>query len=211
METIIVICLLIVIILLLHDKVVIKKKVEQKLPLEKIKSKLPDIMGQPKPIKSHFAPKRANESQIAKPEVNPANLDIEYDANESTGIQVPQEELDKVFSNTPNFKEEEEEWSEQELPNIDDSFAEGVSFDELSSIKTLLQKDKLEPSEANRAVVLVQKLQGTELFSLLESSLDGASQKMAMLFDRSLSTETASGSSTLRNNNLEDFDIGDFV
>jgi hypothetical protein len=52
---------------------------------------------------------------------------------------------------------------------------------------------------------------GTELFSLLENSIESASHKIVELLDGSLSSETDAGSSTLRKNDFEDFDIGEFV
>lgn len=210
METIIVICLLIVIALLLQDKITIKKRSEQKPVQEKINPNLPDIMGQPKPVRSLSLPNAANESQIEDQEINPDNLDIEYDENENVGIQIPQEELGEVFSNMPDLEEEEEEWNRYGISGGDDSLAQGVTYDELSSVGVLLQKEKLEQAQKETAIVIVQKIQGTELFSLLENSIEGASRKIAMLLDSSLS-EPDSGSSTLRKNDLGDFDIGEFV
>jgi len=61
------------------------------------------------------------------------------------------------------------------------------------------------------AVAIVQRLQGTELFSLLENSIEGASRKIAELLDSTLSSEAETGSSTLRKSDLGDFDIGEFV
>jgi hypothetical protein len=75
----------------------------------------------------------------------------------------------------------------------------------------LLQKEKLEPSQKETAVAIVQKIQGTELFTLLENSMESASRKIAELLDSSLSTETDASSSFLRKNDLENFDIGEFV
>lgn len=80
-----------------------------------------------------------------------------------------------------------------------------------SSVGILLQKDNLESSQKETAVAIVQKIQGTELFSLPENSMEGASRKIAELLDSSLSTETHAGSSILRRNDLEGFDIGAFV
>ncbi len=211
MENVIVICLLIVIVLLLQDKIVIKKRSEQQQPKqEKVNPNLPDIMGQPKPVRSLSIPNNATESQIEETEINPYNLDIEYDKNENVGIQIPQEELDEVFSNMPDFEEEEEEWNRYGISAGDDSLAQGVTYDELSSVGVLLQKEKLEQAQKETAIVIVQKIQGTELFSLLENSIEGASRKIAMLLDSSLS-EPDSGSSILRKNDLGDFDIGEFV
>lgn len=211
METVIVICLLIVIALLLQDKIVIKWKSEKKPAPEKVNPNLPDIMGQPKPVRSQSVPNNANESQMAEPEMNPANLDIEYDENENVGIQIPQGELDKVFSNVPDLAEEEEELNRYRASGSDDGFAQGVTFQELNNVGVLLQKEKLEPAQKETAIDIVQRLQGTELFSLLESSMEGASRKIAELLDSTLTTEPEDSSPNLRKSDLSDFDIGDFV
>lgn len=178
---------------------------------EKVNPHRPDIMGQPKPVKSLSVPNTASERQIEEPEINPDNLDIEYDENENVGIQIPQEELDEVFRNIPDFEDEEEEWNRYEISGGDNGFAQGVTFEELSSVGILLQKEKLEASQKETAVAIVQKIQGTELFSLLENSMEGASQKIAELLDSTLSSETSNGSSTLRKSDLGEFDIGEFV
>ncbi|ATL48956.1 conjugal transfer protein TraD [Chitinophaga caeni] len=209
MEIVIVICLLIVIILLLQDKIVIQKRSQQKPTQGKVNPNLPDIMGQPKPVRSLSLPNTANESQLAEPEINPDNLDIEYDENVS--IQIPQEELDEVFSNMPDLEEEEEEWNRYGISGGDNGFAQGVTYDELSSVGALLQKENLEQAQKETAVAIVQKLQGTELFSLLENSIEGASRKIAELLDSTLSSGSDDSSSTLRKSDLSDFDIGEFV
>lgn len=211
MEIVIVICLLIVIALLVQDKIVIKKSSERKPIQEKSNTKLPDIMGQPRPKRSLSVPNNATESQVEELELNPDNFDIEYDENENVGIQIPQEELDEVFSNMPDFGEEEEEWNRYELSDGDNGFAQGVTFEELNFVGILLQKEKLEQSQKETAIAIVQKIQGTELFSLLENSMEGASRKIAELLDSTLSSETEAGSSTLRKNDLGDFDIREFV
>ena len=211
MEIVIVICLLIIIALLVQDKIVIKKSSERKPIQEKSNPKLPDIMGQPRLKRSLSVPNNATESQVEELELNPDNFDIEYDENENVGIQIPQEELDEVFSNMPDFGEEEEEWNRYELSDGDNGFAQGVTFEELNFVGILLQKEKLEQSQKETAIAIVQKIQGTELFSLLENSMEGASRKIAELLDSTLSSETEAGSSTLRKNDLGDFDIREFV
>ena len=210
METVIVICLLIIIALLVQDKIIIKKRTEQKPTQEKPNPNLPDIMGQPKPMRSLSVPKRAIESQSKKQKKEMDNFDIEIDEVD-VDIQIPQEELDEVFGNMPDFEEEEEEWNRYGISGRNDGFAQGVTFEELSSAGMLLQKNKLELSQKERVVAIVQKIQGTELFSLLENSIESASRKIAELLDGSLSSETDAGSSTLRKNDLKDFDIGEFV
>ena len=211
MEIVIVICLLIVIVLLLQDKIVIHKRSKQDPPHKKVNPNLPDIMGQPKPVERLSLPNTATERQIQENEINLANLDIEYDENENVSVQIPQEELDEVFSNMPDFGEEEEEWNRYELSDGDNGFAQGVTFEELNFVGILLQKEKLEQSQKETAIAIVQKIQGTELFSLLENSMEGASRKIAELLDSTLSSETEAGSSTLRKNDLGDFDIREFV
>lgn len=208
MEIVIVICLLIVIVLLLQDKIVIYKRPGQKPRQEKVNPNLPDIMGQPKPVRSLSVPNTANESQLAELEINLDNLDIEYDENENVSIQIPQEELDEVFSNIPDLEEEEEEWNRYGISGGDNSLAQGVTYDELSSVGALLQKENLEQAQKETAVAIVHKLQGTELLSLLENSIEGASRKIAELLDSTLFDETDNSSSTLRES---DFDIGEFV
>lgn len=210
METLIVVCLLIVIVLLLEDKIVIRKMTEQKTRHKKPNRKLPDIMGQPKSMRSLSVPKNATESQSKKRKQEMDNFDIEID-EEDVDMQIPQEELDEVFGNVPDFEEEEEEWNRYGIFGGNVGFAQGVTFEELSSVGMLLQKDKLEPSQKETATVLLQKIQGTELFDLLENSIEDASQKIAKLLDGTVSSETDSGSSILHKNDLEDFDIGEFV
>lgn len=209
METVIVICLLIVITLLLRDKVVIIKRSEPKL--EKLNPNLPDIMGLPRPLRSLSPPNTAIERQIEKPEMNPDNLDIEYDENENLGFQISQEELEEGFKKMLDFEEEEEEWNRYGMAISDNGFAQGVTFEELNSVGMMLQKEKLEPVQKETAITIVQKIQGTELFSLLENSIAGASRKIAELLDNSLSSGAESGSSILQKNDLESFDIGEFL
>ncbi len=83
-------------------------------------------MGQPKPVERLSVPNTATERQIQEPEINPANLDIEYDENENVGIQIPQEELDEVFRKIPDLEEEEEEWNRYGISGGDDGFAQGL-------------------------------------------------------------------------------------
>jgi hypothetical protein len=210
METVVVICLLIVIVLLAKDKIVIKKYHKQQPRQERVNSYLPDIMGQPKPQKRLSVPKKSNYSQEQKADHYNGNFDIEID-EDKVELQILQEELDEVFGNVPDFENEEEEWNSYGISDGDNGFAQGVTFEELSTVKTLLKKEKMRPSQKETATVLLQKIQGTELFDLLENSIEDASQKIAKLLEGTLSSETDSGSSFLRKNDLEDFDIGEFV
>jgi hypothetical protein len=210
METVIVICLFIAIALLVEDKIVIRKKRKQTPTQERSNPNRPDVMGQPKPMRSLSVPKSVTKSLIKEQEQENDNFDFEID-DEDVDIQIPQEELDEVFGNVPDFEEEEEEWNRYGISGRDNGFAQGVTFEELSTVGMLLQKEKLESSQKETAVAIVQKIQGTELFSLLENSMESASRKIAELLDGSLSSKTDAGSFSLRKNDLEDFDIGEFV
>ncbi|MBS0027251.1 hypothetical protein ACTJJ0_12360 [Chitinophaga sp. 22321] len=210
MELLILLCLLIVIFLLVEEKMSAHRKATKKNTKNNPEVQLPDIMGQPKPIGSHMRPSTANISHNNEDQPKADNFDIEINKKENS-IQIPQEELDEVFGDGPDLQKEEEEWSGYGLSGGDIGFTTGVTFDELSTVGMLLQQDVLEPSQQKTAVRLVQKIQGTELFSLLENSMEGASRKIAGLLDRSLSVGTDSSSSLMRNNSLDDFDIGEFV
>jgi hypothetical protein len=210
MEILIVICLLVVITLLVEDKIVIHKRKEQKPAQEKLNPNLPDIMGQPKQIRSLLLPNTANESQKKEPEKKTDNFDIEID-EEEVNIHIPQEEQDDVFRNALDFEEEEEEWNKYGILGGNNGFAQGVTFEELSSMGMLLQKENLDPSQKETAVAIVQKIQGTELFSLLENSIESASRKIAELLDGSLSSENDNDYSTIQKTDFGNFDIGEFT
>lgn len=212
MEILIIICLLVVIVLLLQDKIVIKKVVAKEGYKEKPKIRLSDIMGIPKPVKRLSVPSNATERQNIKQEQEANNFDHEIEKKD-LNKQIPQEELDEVFGAVPDLKEEEEEWNGYGVADDEDGFAIGVTFEELSTVGMVLREEIPDPSLQKQAVDIVRKIQGTELFSLLENSMEGASIKIAMLLDRSLSsTETDSGSSILRKkNDPGDFDIEAFV
>lgn len=198
METVIVICLLLVIALLLQDKIVIHKAKEVKPKQVKPSTKMPDIMGQTKPVRNLSMPKNTTGSPDKNTQEQTYNFEIEIDQ-------------DDVFTNVPDLEEEEEEWNRYGISGGDDGFAQGVTLEELSAVGMLLQKNNLKPSQKETAIAIVQKIQGTELFSLLENSMESASRKIAQLLDGSLSCENEAGLSTFHKDDLRDFNIGDFV
>jgi hypothetical protein len=210
MEVLIVICLLIVIVLLSKDKIIIKKVVRKQEQPPFVNPNLPEIMGIPKPMRSLSVPNRTTKSLNEEQVKEIDNFESEIEEN-NFDIEIPQEELDEVFRSMPDFEEEEEEWNRYGISGGDYGFAQGVTFEELSTVGILLQKEKLEPSQKETAVAIVQKTQGTELFSLLENSMESASRKIAELLDGSLSSETDAGSSCFRKNDITDFDIEEFV
>lgn len=210
METLIVICLLIVIGLLLEDKFVFKKKKHKEIVQDLPVTTTASILGLPKSVKRHSRPNTASEGQPELENNTTDNFEQESE-NKAFVKQIPQEELDEVFGKGPDLWEEEEEWSRYGISDDEDGFATGVTFEELGTVGMVLREEVTEPSLQEQAVATVQKIQGTELFSLLEQSMEGASKKIAALLDKSLSSSTDSGSSILRNRNQDGFDIGDFV
>lgn len=209
METVIVICLLIVIVLLLKDKVVINRILSKKEKTPFVNPSLPEIMGIPKPKERHKMPNIA----IKRKKNESVNKSDSFESETKKGFvkPIPQEELDEVFGEVPNLDDEEEEWQGYGEPNGEDGFASGVTFEELNTVGNLLQQDELEPSLQEQAVDIVHRIQGTELFSLLENSIENASLKIARLLDRSIANDAEFSSSTMRNKSLDDFDIGEFV
>ena len=213
MEKLIIICLIIIVLLLLHDRGILKKKADKPSIAPKANPNLPDIMGQPKSQPFISSSKKTDQTEMIQniPQITPEDLDIEYDENETLYRQISKEELDNAFTNTPNLEEEEEEWYQYYISHTDNGFAQGVTFEELGTVNKLLQKEDLNQEQKGTAIDIVQRLQGTELFRLLEDSIEDASLKIAELLDSSLSSENEAGSSILRNNDLEDFDISEFV
>lgn len=207
MEILIVICLFLVIALLLQDKIVISITKEQKPIQQKPNPSLPDIMGQPKPLKSLLLPKNTKKNQKKKQQQKSNNFDVETN-DEDNKIQIPHED---VLSNQPDFEEEEEEWNNYGITGGNQGLAQGVTFEELSAMGILLQKENLEPFQKKTAVAIIQKIQGTELFNLLENSVESASRKIAELLDESLSSETDADSLIMRKNDMSHFDIGEFT
>ena len=212
METAILICLLILICVLLHDKIGEQKK-PNKLTIENQQNHpLSTIIGKTKPVERKSVPMTSTESQSDELLINPTTLDIEFDENENIDQQVLQGEPEKGFSNQPDFEEEEEEWRKYRSPGENNGLAYGVNFEELSSVEYFLKNDDDSELSQKKAVTdIVHKLYGTELFSLLENSIVGASQKIAELLDNSFNTETQDGSSNLQKGNFEEFDIGKYI
>ncbi|MDQ1803076.1 conjugal transfer protein TraD [Chryseobacterium sp. CKR4-1] len=210
MESLILTCLVIVILLLLHDKIFPKKTISQKKPEENNTVGFSDIMGETRSVSRLSLPLPDKSSQTKKVDGSAVTFESESGGN-STGIEIPQEEEEEVFMVMPDFEEEEEEWRIDGLSEGGQGFAMGVTFEELSAVGVLLLKEKPGASEIEEAADIVQRIQGTELLSLLESSMKGASEKIAQLLDRSIARESTSFSSIMRNGELDQFDIGEFV
>lgn len=213
MEKLIIISLIMIVLILLYDRNFFKSRPKKSYEKPKSNTDLPNIMGQPKSQPIPLSSNSIYEREIVTDEsvINPEDLDIEYDENETLYRQIPKEELDKVFTETPNLEEEQEEWYQHHISYTDNGFAQGVTFEELGTVNDLLQKETLNQDQRNTTVEIVQRLQGTELFTLLENSIEDASIKIAKLLDDSLLSDSNNNSSTVQKSNLSDFDIGEFI
>jgi len=209
MEIVIVICLLIIINLLLKNKI-ITTTLDQKPKQEKINPGLPDIMGQPKPSGSYSGQNRNLSRGAMELENSPVSVNATHDEKIDAETQSQHPARDNVSGTAVNLRDEEEDWVGQGIIT-DDSFATGVTFDELASVGKILAQKTMGASETATAAGIAAKIDGTELLGLLESRIGDASKKIAMLLDRSITKLPDEGSSLLRDNNQEGFDIGDYV
>lgn len=194
----------------MQDKFEVKKIKKDDLVKEKYNPQLPNIMGQPRPSQSQRVPNKTIDNPQSESEIDPSQLDIEYDANESIVIQIPEKEQDneRTKSKSTNWEEEEEELRlTTGVTNSDNGFAQGLSFEELSNLETMLQKDRLAVSQKEKALHILQKIQGTELFEMLEDSMENSTGKIAELLDKNISYIENTALSSLN----VDFDIRDFT
>ncbi len=190
--------------LLLKDKVVINKITKNKI-VPKINDSS-EIIGKSKYVERHSMPITSSESQIK--EVNDKGNNFEM----KTKGQVLKHPIPEINSaenseDTIDFEEEEEEFKKIGLPNRHRGYAKGVTFQELNKAGQLLQQKELEPVSVHKAVVIVRKIEGTDLFKLLENSIDGASRKIADLLNKNLPNEP----NPKNLGNSDDFDIGEFI
>src|SRR5699024_4094236 len=150
MEIGILICLIIIIFLLLHDKINLHKKGVRQVRKKDVPERFPDIMGKQKPYKRQSVPKKASEYAMDESRDKAANSEVEVKEKE-VDVQIPQEELEEIFSEMPDLEEEEEEWNRYGVSDFENGLAQGVTFEELGTMGMLLQKEKLEPSEKETA------------------------------------------------------------
>ncbi|WP_228375830.1 conjugal transfer protein TraD [Chryseobacterium taiwanense] len=168
-------------------------------------------MGETKTIPSHELPTSLIEKQKKELEIDPSTLDIEYDVNENSYVQNLKEEPEKNLNSESDFIEEEEEWKKYRIIDKDNGFAQGVTFEELSTTKIILQQEVCDTSEKETAVAIVQKIYGTDLYTLIENSIENASHKIAELLEKSFDDEYENSTPFLRNDNIREFDIEKFI
>lgn len=205
MEQIIIIALIIVIVMILLNRK-FSISIREKDNVTK-STNLPSIMGDTKPRERHSLPFDTNEGQNNVPFTEENNFESETTEEEFEDVD--------TAKNLGEISVENEDWQEDENwkyqhSNVESGFATGVTFQELSTAGQLLQEETLGPDLEQQAVDIIQKIQGTELFDLLETSLGDASKRIASLLKESISNEDEIISSK-RSNSSESFDIGEFI
>lgn len=202
MEIAIFTALIIVIVLLAKDKVILQKKVVQKRNKKKKNAKLkPSILGKTKTIKRKLTPLKDTESQDAELAEKRSNLDHVTAEKGTSDVQSKQK-------SQPNYEEEEEEWQATSSPGIEEGFTPGVTQRELETAQQVIDKGLSDPGLVKIAVDVVQKVQGTELYSLLERAISDASTKIAAMLDKDIDSDSARGSAV---SDPGDFDVREFV
>ncbi|MCD0477820.1 hypothetical protein LPB90_05100 [Chryseobacterium sp. LC2016-29] len=207
MEQLIIIGLLLVIILLLWDR----KFTDQHSKGKNAEAHLtvPSIMGETKKEERKPVPSDVDQGQSESIVLKANNFDSETkeEVFENTASK---KELDEILVKNSDLEDEEEDWQYQDDSKIESGFATGVTFQELSTAGQLLQQDVLEPDLEQQAVTIIQKIQGTELFDLLENSLGDASKRIAALLSQRISNDDEV-ISFKRKDDADGFDIGEFV
>ncbi|MDR6919512.1 hypothetical protein [Chryseobacterium sp. 2987] len=206
MEVLILTCLLLIIILLLKDKVVINRIGRNPVVLKKDDPK--EIMGKSKYTGRLSAPSKSSERQLKEEENKGNNFE---NKTEGKGLKhsVPEQNSEEDSEEPIDYEGEEEEFKNRSLPKENRGYARGVSFQELHQAGRVLQKNNVEPASMKKAIVVVRKVQGTDLFYLMENAMHGSSRKIADLLNKNLPEEPEPEPKT--SGNSDDFNIGDFL
>ena len=199
-QTIILACLLVIILLLLVDKVkIIKIAKPQEEPLKP--ERLPDIMGKPVLVQKERPSDPTKYRNMMEDRFKKTDTAVE--ARPASTAETGEDGVSGAM-----------DWPDDEIDNEsqpeDDRLAQGVSLEELMKVGDLLKQDHLSEVQDNQTTEIIQKIQGTEFFDEMQSSIHGASQKIARLLDKSLS-ENQLGDVQVKYKGPEQFDIGDFI
>ncbi|MGG7466708.1 MULTISPECIES: hypothetical protein [Chryseobacterium] len=117
-------------------------------------------------------------------------------------------DLEKEDVSSSNIEEPDET---DNIPEDDDRFGQAVSLNELTKVGDLLKQDNLDAAQEKETSDILHKMEGTEFLAMMQQSIDGASQKIARLLDKSLSEKHNVIPKENQNNALDNFNIGDFI
>jgi len=197
-QVVILICLIVVIILLLVDKI---KIIGAHHKLEEMKEKtLPDVIGKVSVPQEENTPVwLANRKKFVEQLVANNVRQLPIESVERSDKEEKKSENDIMHHDDDN------------VPPNDDRFGQAVSLNELTKVGNLLQQDNLDLSQEKETADIIQKIEGTEFFTMMQQSIEGASEKIARLLDKSLLEKHTNIPKENQNNVLDNFDIGDFI
>lgn len=175
---------------------------------DKQNSKQPDIVGPAKSAIRQIMPTVDTKSISEKVKAASHNFDVIDGDNPP---EIPQEGPEEALNVLPDWRVEEEDMERYAGLSTEEGLATGVTFDELAAVGRLLERKALEPSEKDIAAGMLSRIDGTELLGLLESRVGDASKRIAMLLDGKLTGQAEAGSSFLRNDENENFNVGDYI
>ncbi|WP_418122935.1 hypothetical protein ACNFU2_20300 [Chryseobacterium sp. PTM-20240506] len=207
MEPLIIVFLLIIILLLLLLDRKFSINFREK-DIDDRKSNLSSILGETKQVARQTLPTTVIKGQYESNVLTKDNFESETIDKEVERVG-ESKNLEDILVKNEDWEEQEEDWKFQ-ASSIESGFATGVTFQELSTVDQLLQQDILEADLEQQAVDIIQRIQGTELFELLENSLGDASKRIAILLRESISNDDQTISSK-RHNSVDGFDIGEFI
>ncbi len=200
-QIVILICLFTIIVLLAIDKVKIVKAVKIK-ESKQVSSQLPNVMGKThKEIDHRLSEDSISGRLLIKPKKDKVDQHNKVLGNQLNPQLVGEVTIDPI---------EEEEWLEDEFPPYDERFNQGVSLEELLTVGKLLQQNDLESEQQHTVIDVMQKIQGTDLYNVLENTIEGASQRIAILLDKTLDSNYLNDEAPSEGQ-LNDFDIGNFL
>ncbi|UTG62106.1 hypothetical protein J2O09_03865 [Elizabethkingia anophelis] len=206
MEQLIIIGLLIIIVLLLLEKLSQKKAHEEK---KQTQFGLPSIIGDTKKEERQLVPSCADQRQSENNKIEVSIFESETNSQGFDNNNL-KKNLDEILVRSEVWEGEEEDWLDKMEIEVESGFATGVTFQELNTVSQFFQQDVLDPDVENEAAYIIQKIQGTELFNLLEESLGEASRRVDYLLSKNYQNDGMPISSHLHKG-LDGFDIGEFV
>ncbi|WP_449397664.1 hypothetical protein [Chryseobacterium wanjuense] len=207
MEQLVIIGLLIIIVIILLEKKLSQRKAQEEK--KHTQFNLPSIIGDTKKEERQSVPSYADQRQS---ENNKMGVPIFESETNSQGFDNNnlKKNLDEILVISEVWEGEEEDWVDEMEIGVESGFATGVTFQELNTVSQFFQQDVLDPDVENEAAYIIQKIQGTELFNLLEKSLGEASRRVDHLLSKNYQNGGTPISSYLHKG-LDGFDIGEFV
>jgi len=153
-----------------------------------------DIMGKTKTQLSHVATNDDTLSQIEKPIENATTFAASNDNTRSPVVD--NNELDVVFSNTPEsmYLDIEYEFNEQELMEEEDlncfindetsGLATGILYDEMENLVQVIKQTGSSQEAELSAVSTIQQMDQTDLFQLMVSQIAGGKERVTDMLNK---------------------------